>query len=117
VSDREPPPLYSVSRGTSLRVFVAMPALIGDRVAGVVYLSRTPSNIIKHLYGERGKVALAAFAVLVTTLLIGTLFVRTISGPMRELIGRTQRIAAGDRDAIRPLAHHGTREMALLGDA
>ncbi|WP_164750041.1 hypothetical protein, partial [Mesorhizobium sp. M7A.F.Ca.CA.002.03.1.1] len=40
-------------------------------VAGVVYVSRTPNNIIKHLYGERGKVTLAAIAILGGTLLIG----------------------------------------------
>ena len=117
VLNREPPPIYSMSRGTSIRVFVAMPVAMDGRVAGVFYLSRTPSNVIKHLYGERGKVALAAGAILLTTLLIGLVFVRTISRPMHEMIDRTRRIAAGDRDAIRPLSHHGTREMALLGAA
>ncbi|TIU91425.1 MAG: two-component sensor histidine kinase, partial [Mesorhizobium sp.] len=33
------------------------------------------------------------------------------------LIERTKRIAAGDREAMRPLAHHGTREMAALSAA
>lgn len=117
VLNREPPPVYSMSRGTSIRVFVAMPAVMDGRVAGVFYLSRTPNNVVKHLYGERGKVMLTAGAVLLTTLLIGWVFVRTISRPMYELIDRTRRIAAGDREAIRPLSHHGTREMALLGAA
>jgi signal transduction histidine kinase len=117
ILNRDPPPVYSMSRGTSIRVFIAMPAVLDGRVAGVFYLSRTPNNVIKHLYGERGKVALAASAILLTTLLIGFVFVRTISRPMHELIDRTQRIAAGDREAIRPLSHHGTREMALLGAA
>ena len=81
-----------------------MPVVVDGRVAGAVYLSRTPNNIVKHLYGERGKVVLAAIAVLGATLLIAFVFVRTISRPMHELIDRTQRIAAGDRDAIRPLS-------------
>ena len=70
IPDQPPPPLYSVSRGTKVRVFVAMPVAVEGRVAGVVYLSRTPNNIVKHLYGERGKVALAAIAMLGGTLLI-----------------------------------------------
>lgn len=115
--DRDPPPVYSMSRGTAIRIFVAMPVVMDGRVAGVFYLSRTPNNIVKHLYGERGKVMLAAAATLFTTLLIGLIFVRTISRPMHELIDRTRRIAAGERDAIQPLSHHGTREMALLGEA
>lgn len=114
ISDQAPPSLYSLSRGTKVRVFVAMPVIVSERVAGVVYLSRTPNNIVKHLYGERGKVALAALAMLAATLLIGFVFVRLISRPITELLERTQRIADGDADALRPLSHHGTKEMAGL---
>ncbi|RUV74559.1 MAG: HAMP domain-containing protein [Mesorhizobium sp.] len=117
ISDEPPPSLYSVSRGTRVRVFVAMPVAVDGRVAGVVYLSRTPNNIVKHLYGERGKVGLAAIAILGGTLLIGLVFLRTVSRPIYALMERTKRIAAGDREAIRPLDHHGTREMAALSDA
>ena len=117
IPDQPTPPLYSVSRGTKVRVFVALPVEIDGRVAGVVYLSRTPNNIVKHLYGERGKVTLAAIAIVGGTLLIGLVFIRTVSRPIYALIDRTKRIAAGDREAIRPLAHHGTREMAELSAA
>ncbi|RWO97666.1 MAG: HAMP domain-containing protein [Mesorhizobium sp.] len=117
ISDEPPPSLYSVSRGTRVRVFVAMPVAVDGKVAGVVYLSRTPNNIVKHLYGERGKVVLAAIAILGGTLLIGLIFLRTVSRPIYALMERTKRIAAGDRAAIRPLDHHGTREMAALSDA
>ncbi|TIN34353.1 MAG: HAMP domain-containing protein, partial [Mesorhizobium sp.] len=110
ISDEPPPSLYSVSRGTRVRVFVAMPVAVDGKVAGVVYLSRTPNNIVKHLYGERGKVVLAAIAILGGTLLIGLIFLRTVSRPIYALMERTKRIAAGDRAAIRPLDHHGTSE-------
>ncbi|MBZ9675271.1 sensor histidine kinase [Mesorhizobium sp. ES1-1] len=117
IPDQPTPPLYSVSRGTKVRVFVALPVDVAGRVAGVVYVSRTPNNIVKHLYGERGKVSLAAIAILGGTLLIGLVFLRTISRPIHALIERTQHIAAGDRGAIRPLDHHGTYEMAELSAA
>ena len=117
IPNQPAPPLYSVSRGTKVRVFVALPVELDGRVAGVVYLSRTPNNIVKHLYGERGKVTLAAIAIVGGTLLIGLVFIRTVSRPIYALIDRTKRIAAGDREAIRPLDHHGTREMAELSAA
>ncbi|RVD32524.1 HAMP domain-containing protein, partial [Mesorhizobium sp. M4A.F.Ca.ET.020.02.1.1] len=117
IPDQPAPPLYSVSRGTRVRVFVALPVEVEGRVAGVVYLSRTPNNIVKHLYGERGKVTLAAIAIVGGTLLIGLVFLRTVSRPIYGLIERTKRIAAGDREAIKPLDHHGTREMAELSAA
>ncbi|WP_292249523.1 histidine kinase dimerization/phospho-acceptor domain-containing protein, partial [Mesorhizobium sp.] len=117
IPNQPTPPLYSVSRGTRVRVFVAMPVAVEGRIAGVVYLSRTPNNIVKHLYGERGKVTLAAIAIVGGTLLIGLVFLRTVSRPIYGLIERTKRIAAGDREAMKPLDHHGTRELAELSAA
>ncbi|HTO80245.1 MAG TPA: HAMP domain-containing protein, partial [Methylocystis sp.] len=117
ISSHEPPPLYSASRGTSVRIFLAAPVILRGRVAGVVYLSRTPSNVIKHLYEERAKAIAASLAVVATAAGIGLLFLRLIVRPTRALIARTEAIAAGDREAIRPLAHHGTAEFAQLSQA
>ena len=48
--------------------------------------------------------------MLVVTLLIAFLFIRTVKGPVDALNARTKRIAVGDRTALEPLEHHGTRE-------
>lgn len=112
--DKPPPPIYSISRGIGVHVFSAMPVVVNNRVAGVIYTSRTPSNIFDHLYQERGKFLLAALAVIFVTLIIGLVFSRTITRPMRELVDRAARISRGDRDAFKPLAHYGTREFAQL---
>src|SRR2546423_1017474 len=112
--DKPPPPIYSISRGVGVHVFSAMPVIVNNRVAGVIYTSRTPSNIFDHLYQERGKFILAALAVVFATIIIGLVFSRTITRPMRELVDRAARISRGDRDAFRPLAHYGTREFAQL---
>ena len=45
VPDKPPPPIYSFSRGVGVHVFSAMPVIVNNRVAGVIYTSRTPSNI------------------------------------------------------------------------
>lgn len=117
VSRHEPPPIYSLSRGTGVRVFTAMPILVEGRVAAVLYASRTPSNVFRHLYEERGKVALAGLSVAALTLLIGLAFHRTITRPVKELIARTSAIGKGDRNALRPLKHHGTAEFATLSQS
>jgi signal transduction histidine kinase len=114
ISSQPPPPIYSISRGTGLRVFSAMPVIVDNHVAGVIYASRTPSNIFRHLYEEKGKFILAGIAVLIVTLIIGLIFSRTITRPMHELIQRIAEIRRGVPDAFRPLAHYGTREFALL---
>ena len=112
--DKPPPPIYAISRGVGVHVFSAMPVIVNNRVAGVIYTSRTPSNIFDHLYQERGKFILAALAVVFATIIIGLVFSRTITRPMHELVSRVDRIARGDRDAFQPLAHYGTREFAQL---
>ena len=117
ISKHDQPSLYSMSRGTGMRVFTAMPVIVRGQVAGVVYASRTPSNVFKYLYEQRAKVALAVLFMIVPTLLIGFLFHRTITEPMRELIERTGLIGKGDRDALRPLKRHGTSEFARLSQS
>ncbi len=114
VPDKPPPPIYSFSRGLGVHVFSALPVIVDNHVAGVIYTSRTPSNIFQHFYQERTKFILAAVVVMLATLAIGFVFSRTITKPMYELIGRATRISRGDRDAFQPLTHYGTREFAQL---
>lgn len=117
VSKNAPPPLYSLSRGTGVRVFTATPVVLDGRVAAVLYASRTPSNVFRHLYEERGKVVAAGLSVAALTLLIGLAFHRAITRPVKELIARTAAIGRGDRGALRPLRHHGTAEFATLSQS
>ncbi len=108
------PPIYSISRGAKIRVFVAVPVFVEDRVRGIVYLSRTPDNILRNLYRERGKVAASLALVLIAAIGTGAMFVRTIARPVRELAARAEAIFKGRIDAIGPLAWHGTSEVASL---
>jgi signal transduction histidine kinase len=115
--NRPPPLIYELARGTQLRVFVALPVVRDGRVAGVIYASRTPDNVLRNLYQERGKVALAAAMVMAATAAIGFVFLRGVAGPIRELARRSRRLESGDRSALAPLAHHGTREIADLAES
>lgn len=117
ITRHDQPPLESISRGTSVRVFTAVPVVVRDQVAAVVYASRTPSSVFKHLYEQRRRFILAALSMILPTLLIGYVFHRTITGPMRELVQRTRAVGAGDRNALRPLKRHGTKEFASLAQS
>ena len=113
----EPAPLASISRGTGIRVFIAMPVVQGDRLWGIVYLSRTPRNAFKHLYDELDKVILAAATILGLTLLLVLLTALTISRPIHRLIARIRLVSDGDLGAMQPLENPGTREMELLSQS
>ena len=114
VSDQPPPPVYALSRGTKVRVFTALPVIVEGKVAGVVYASRTPSNIVKYLYGERRNLVLAALSIIAAASIVGFVVLRTITRPVKELSRRAQAIGQGDRAAISPLDHYGTKEIANL---
>ncbi|CAL77713.1 putative two-component system histidine kinase [Bradyrhizobium sp. ORS 278] len=116
IPDKAPPPIYSFSRGVGVHVFSAMPVIVNDHVAGVIYTSRTPRNIFEHLYVERGKFIAAASAIILTTLLVGLIVARTITRPMRELVDRAGQIGRNDPAGFRPLAHYGTRDFAELAE-
>ncbi len=112
--NRVPPPLYSISRSTKVRVFIALPVIHKGRVAGVIYASRTPNNVLKNLYEERNKVFLASLAILSATGLIGYVFWRGVTRPITALMDRAKALGTGDRTALAPLPHYGTREIAQL---
>lgn len=110
----EPPALASISRGTGIRVFAAYPIIEGKRVWGVVYLSRTPQNILKHLYAERDKVLLAGITVLGTTLFLVLFMAYMVARPIHRLIAKTRKVAEGDVQAMGLLRRPGTKEVELL---
>ncbi|TXN73039.1 HAMP domain-containing histidine kinase [Methylobacterium sp. WL6] len=114
ISKHPPPPLYAISRGTSVRVFVAMPVLVDGRIAGVVYASRTPDNVVRLLYGERGKVVLALLMVMVLTGTVALVFTRAIGRPITALKARAAAIGQGAPVTSAPEARFGTREIAAL---
>ncbi len=115
--NHERPPLDSISRGADIRVFVAMPVVLHDHVAGVIYLSRTPPDLLKELYSERRAIAAAALLSVLVTSLIGYVFHRAIMHPIGTLIARTKAIGKGDWSAVRPLKSHGTAELAELSES
>jgi signal transduction histidine kinase len=112
-----PQPIYSISRGTAVRVFAAVPIELDGRVAGVVYASRTPSNILKEMFLKREAVFWVLAFILGATFVVGYIFVRAISGPIKALTARSLKIGDGDREAMVPLATHGNREIHALSES
>jgi signal transduction histidine kinase len=114
VSDEPPPPYSSLSRGTGVRVFVAVPVVADDRVLGAVVLARTPMTLGKAFYQDRfnllANAAILVGAVLAVSLLAAALIIR----PVRALMRQTRAIAAGDASGMHELAHPGTHEIAQL---
>ncbi|MDD1609976.1 MAG: HAMP domain-containing histidine kinase, partial [Methylococcaceae bacterium] len=117
ISDEPPPPLYSLSRGTHIRVFVAFPIRENKHLQGVLYLSRTPNNIIKHLFEVQNKILTASGGLLILVIMLVLLVSATISRPIRELIRQTERVKQGEQKLIKPLKNPVTYEIAQLSES
>lgn len=117
ISDEPPPPLYSLSRGTHIRVFAAFPIIEGNRLQGVVYLSRTPKNILKHLYLVQDKLYFAAGILLSVAVLLVLFLSSTLSRPIRDLIRQTQQVAEGELPYVQALKNPVTYELAQLSES
>jgi signal transduction histidine kinase len=117
ISDEPPPPLYSISRGANIRVFIAFPVVENGRLQGVFYLSRTPNNILKHLYAVKGRVLLSGVSLLLIVVTIVMLVSSTIARPIRELIRQTEKLKSGEQKVIKPLQNPVTVEIAQLSES
>ena len=114
---RPQPALASLSRGTGVRVFVAYPITAGDRLWGVIFLSRTPASILEHLYSQKDTIALVAAIILLLVVLLVVLTSYSIARPLHSLIAQTKRFARGDKQALEPLSAPVTEEVALLSQS
>lgn len=113
ISDEPRPSIASLSRGTDIRVFVAMPVIDGDMVVGAVLLSRSPRNILKGIYDDWQSVAIAGSIIIGIALLLALLTSYAISRPVYALIEQAKRVARGEKN-IKPISEPVTQELALL---
>jgi signal transduction histidine kinase len=114
---RGDPSWDSISRTSTLRVFVAVPVVAEGHVLGAVLVSRTPRNIGQTLYGKRYPL-LALAAVLVAAVTALAWFTGyTVVRPTRQLAAMAERVASGDVRAVQPLAAPMTREAQSLSDS
>ncbi|KAB2928420.1 MAG: HAMP domain-containing histidine kinase [Candidatus Contendobacter sp.] len=117
IPDSAPPAIDSISRGTSLRVFVAAPIFQEQRIVAAVLLWRTPIALSQVLHGKRYHLLLATVLLLGTVVLMSAFTSFTVVRPLQALVRQAQRATAGEKGAVTPLARPVTREIAELSRA
>ena len=106
-----------ISRGSMLRVDVALPVLDGDRVLGAVLAVRTPADIMQALAGKRWQLAWLAAVLLAIGTVLALAMSRLVTRPLSLVTAQAATVAAGSTKAVRPLRRPGTREVAQLSAA
>jgi len=100
--------------GSTVRVFTAMPVVDGDRVIGVILVSRTPESIAEALYGKRRHLLGLLALLLATVGIFAFIGVTTIARPLRTVTRQAKRTANGERGALLPTTGPMVREVADL---
>jgi signal transduction histidine kinase len=93
-------------------LFVSMPLLVEEQVAGVVYLGQPLRDVAAVLSDLRWRLLLAAAVALPLSALVGLALARTIAQPVRALTAAAGRLANGDFDY--PLRPTGQDELGQL---
>lgn len=113
VSDSPVPPIRSISRRTSVRLFVAMPIERDGDIIGAVLLSRTPLSLTRALYDNRALLIVIGVLQLIIVLLMSTFASSAIVAPMQRLIRQARELERG-APTPDPLAHPVTQEVEAL---
>ena len=111
--------LDSISRTSTVRVFVAQPIILHGRLIGAVVLSRTPPNIVQALYAKRWLLMQGFAMLLALVVFMSWVTFRMIARPISKLAAEAQAIAGGEisaSDAQKRLQKHvpRTKEIANL---
>jgi signal transduction histidine kinase len=115
VDEGPAPPIRSISRGSRVRVFVAMPIVERNRLLGAVLLSRTPLNLAKALHLNRFYLLGGGLTVLLLMCVATALTTLMITRPVKALIRQAQQVTCGETKGVSaPLKNPGTYEVDLL---
>lgn len=84
-----------LSRASNIRLHHARPVVVGDRVVGVVLLSRSPRALFRGLYEDRGKIGLGVVGIFGVLVVLAGLVSRGVTRPIEALSAASREVAAG----------------------
>ncbi|MDJ0626542.1 MAG: HAMP domain-containing sensor histidine kinase [Candidatus Caenarcaniphilales bacterium] len=101
VSDEAPAPLNSISRGSKIDVYVALPIIEGNRLLGVVWVNRTPKDVLKALYERREDLGIFLFLSLLVIMLISLLLASRVTEPLSSLVDELKSFSKGELKGVK----------------
>jgi two-component system OmpR family sensor kinase len=104
-----------ITESGRVALYVAVPIMAGDEIAGVSYASSTTFSIVSLLSDYRMRLALVIAAFAALTFVLAEVLSRWLSRPLTELAAVASRFAGGDHSARAVPA--GSVETRALGQA
>ena len=104
-------------RASGIRVYVAAPIIMENRVVGAVLLGRTPATLREALRGKTRVLFMASAFLIFVAALVSLFMGATISGPVSRLVHQSKQVVQGRRGIVEPLQHPVTAEIAELSES
>ncbi len=105
---------FTFGRASGIRVFVATPIVMNDKLIGAVVIARTPASLDRALAGKQ-KELLLALALVVGIVVFFSFFTGiTVVRPVHAVTDQAKRAAKGEQGAVVPLERPVTQEVAVL---
>ena len=105
-----------LSRAAAIRVHYARPIIVGDRVVGVLLLSRSARALFRGLYEDRGKIALGIAAIFGLLVVLSGVISRGVTRPIEHLGTATRAVASGRGRVPDPPPTAAIEIQGLYGD-
>ena len=106
-----------IVRGAAVEVFLALPVHAGERLIGVVLVSRAPSNIVDALHDQRVLLAQGGAVFLAVAVGIALVTARTLVLPIKRLVRGAGRVSRGEVSRFERGRHYRVNELADLADS
>lgn len=105
-----------LSRASGVRLHHARPIQVGDRIVGVVLLSRSPRALFRGLYEDRGKIILGVAGIFSILVLLSGLVSRGVTRPIEALSAASRDMATGQGAPPETPTTAALEIQALYGD-
>jgi signal transduction histidine kinase len=89
-----------LSRASALRLHHARPIVVGNRVVGVLLLSRSPRALFRGIYEDRGKIAIGVGVIFGILVVLAAAVSRGVTRPIERLSAASRDVAAGGGGTI-----------------
>lgn len=109
--------LQSLSRETSVRVFISLPISFEGQIIGAVTVWRTPQSLPKTIYENRTIFAVLLAFMLLIGLAMAWLTSFYLARPIQRLIAQTELVGRQPGHSPGPIDNPGTLEVQQLSEA
>ncbi|MEI6893245.1 MAG: HAMP domain-containing sensor histidine kinase [Colwellia sp.] len=105
-----------ISRTSDIRIHVAYPIVLENRIIGAIHLIRTPANVFQQIYQNKNLFISYGILIIALNLTISFFTAYAITRPIKALVAQAKKAMHGTDKPLTVLKHPVTIEFELLSE-